>query len=186
METVTEPVEPKVETPPAETSEKPVISVEEFQKMQAALKEANKEAAARRKKIEEYEAEEAKRKEAEMSEAEKAKAEAERERNARTELEAKLNAINMERDFSKATKALQFEYANEQAEKDALGYLKSDNVTAETMEEALKKLSQDRPYLFKVRQEKPNIDAQAKGEQIAGEMTEARKKELTQRFPSLG
>lgn len=124
-------------------------------------------------------------KEAEMTEYEKAKALAAEEAAKREALQSELNKINLEREFGKATKTLQIEYANAQAETDAIGYLISGGVTSETMEERLKQLAQERPYLLKTRQEKPEIDSKEKGTQVRGDLTEARKKELEQRIPPL-
>lgn len=123
-------------------------------------------------------------KEAEMTEAEKAKALAAEEADKRSKLESELSAIKFEKAFTSAAKELQYEFANEQAEKDAVGYLVGDT-SADTMADRLKQLAQDRPYLFKTRVEKPEIDSKDKGTQTGGDMTEARKKELKQRFPAL-
>lgn len=171
------PVEQEGETPPAIN--------EELESLRKALKEANKESAARRKKLEEYEKAEETRKLAELSEIEKAKALLETEQTQRAKLEAELQKIQTEKDFSKATKVLQVEYANEAAETDALEHLTKAGVTSETMESMLKQLSIDRPHWFKQRVEKPVIDSQDKGTLVNGEMTEARKQELKQRIPSL-
>jgi len=171
------PVEQEGETPPAIN--------EELESLRKALKEANKESAARRKKLEEYEKAEETRKLAELSEIEKAKALLETEQAQRAKLEAELQKIQTEKDFSKATKVLQVEYANEAAETDALEHLTKAGVTSETMESMLKQLSIDRPHWFKQRVEKPVIDSQDKGTLVNGEMTEARKQELKQRIPSL-
>lgn len=122
--------------------------------------------------------------EAEMSEADKAKALAAEEADKRSKLESELNAIKFEKAFTSAAKELQYEFANEQAEKDAVGYL-AGGTSADTMADRLKQLAQDRPYLFKTRVEKPEIDSKDKGTQTGGGMTEARKKELKQRFPAL-
>lgn len=123
-------------------------------------------------------------KEAEMTEAEKAKALAAEEADKRLKLESELNTIKFEKAFTSAAKELQYEFATEQAERDAVGYLAGDT-SADTMADRLKQLAQDRPYLFKTRVEKPEIDSKDKGTQTGGGMTEARKKELKQRFPAL-
>jgi hypothetical protein len=167
-------------------SEVPVtVTPEDFKKLQDALKSANKESAARRKQLEAFEKADADRKLAELSDIEKANTLLSEEQKKRQEAEAKLTTLHLEKEFDKAARTLQFEYANEQAAKDAFSYLTAKGVTTETMEDALKELSQERPYLMKTKVEKPEIDSKEKGMKLQGEMTEARRKELTQRIPSL-
>lgn len=148
-------------------------------------KNKEQEAARNKKRLDALEKIEADRKLAELSEIEKANVLLSDEQKKRQEAEDKLNTLHLEKNFEKSSKSLQFEYANEQAEKDAFAYLTSKGVTTETMDEMLKSLSQERPYLMKTKVEKPEIDSKEKGMKLQGEMTEARRKELTQRIPSL-
>lgn len=109
---------------------------------------------------------------------------AEQEKTKRETLEAELHSMKLRGAFEKASSKLGLKFANEAAEQDAFDKLNVESVGDDLkgMDDAIKGLLKDRPYLFeKVTAE--DIDAKTKRrESDKGIVTDARKAELKQRY----
>jgi hypothetical protein len=144
--------ETEVETTEEEkTGEKPVeVSAEEYKRMQSALKAANKESAARRKQIEELQAADDKRKKDELSEIDRLKLEKQEAETKAATAEATLQAERVKNQiYAEASKA-QFGEKKQPFEKPEIAYkLLSDEDKAGDVEDALKRLAKENPFLLK-------------------------------------
>lgn len=155
------------------TGETPEQLRESLAKTQAALREANKEAAARRRRLEELETAEAARAEANKTEAQKltdqvAKATAERDAAlARAQDLALRNAVTI-----KASKLLFADPSDALAFLDRKALTINDDGSVDGLEDALKKLAAEKPYLLTTANRnlsgvQPEHGNQAAGETIA-------------------
>lgn len=147
QDTVETTTTPEGETPQG-TDNAP--SAEELTELRKALKAANAEAAARRIKLQEYEEAEQRRKEAEMSELEKLQAKYNREREAREAAERAAKQTTIRHAVELQASGMGFHNPA-----DALAFMNGDTLSindegkVEGVEDALKELSEARPYLVK-------------------------------------
>jgi hypothetical protein len=105
--------------------------------------------------------------------AESARAEAENEKTAREKLETELRVSRMKSAFEKSASNLGLGFVNETAMDDAFEKLDVEVVGEDLkgMDEALKKLQKERPYMFK-ETESFDIDARQKGKESASTVNE--------------
>lgn len=106
----------------------------------------NKESADRRKKLEAFEKADTDRKTAELSEIEKIEAKVKAIEVEKNKLEAENKTLKLQGAFNAKVTALKLEFINEYAAEDAYKSLAVEDVDG--MEDAIKKLLKDRPYLF--------------------------------------
>ena len=142
----------------------------ELERTRKALKDANAESAKRRKRLEELEAAEAERAAANLSEAEKLTAELAKATARADAAQARLDAELIKGAAANAAVALQTPFASADALADAvsLGAFSSlaigDDGAIPGMNEAIKQLAKQRPYLFGTAQpQAPDINAGARG-----------------------
>jgi chromosome segregation ATPase len=120
----------------------------ELEKMRKALKDANKEAADRRKRLDELEAEEKKRKEAELSEVQKLQKQLADAKAAAEAREKEVETLRLRSAVeSAATKLAFLNPADAYLLADLSGVEMTSDGKATGVEDALKALLKDRPYL---------------------------------------
>lgn len=161
--------EAEEEISPEEEADQEELTLEELRTQLAEtrkkLKASNAESAARRKKLEAKEKEEADRKKAELSEVEKAQAEKKEAEEARDRLKQENRDLKIEQEFDILARSMKLSFINETARKDALKALDREAIgeDLEELEEEIKKVIKDRPFLIgKLEQQNIN-DGSAKG-----------------------
>jgi len=114
------------------------------------IKALNNESAERRKKLEAFEKAEAERKQAELTEVEKAEAKAKAAEADKLKLEQENKLLKMQSSFNSKVREMKLEFVNETAAQDAFKALDVEAVGDDLagMEDAIKILTKDRPYLF--------------------------------------
>ena len=168
------------ETETVEDNQTPAISAEDYESVKAALKKANAEAAERRKQLKAYETAEQERKEAEMSEQEKLKAKlAEVEARAKA-AEAQMDTMRKQTALYAAVEAKGLSWASEQARRDAVALLDLSELDDDGMEDAIKALQTDRPYLFKATTTH-DIDGKKRGKETPEQKQKADSEEAIKR-----
>jgi len=168
------------DTETVEDNQTPTISAEDYESVKAALKKANAEAAERRKQLKAYEQAEQERKEAEMSEQEKLKAKlAEVEARAKA-AEAQMSTMRKQTALYAAVEAKGLSWASEQARRDAVALLDLSELDDDGMEDAIKALQTDRPYLFKATTTH-DIDGKKRGKETPEQKQKADSEEAIKR-----
>ena len=168
------------ETETVEDNQTTTISAEDYESVKAALKKANAEAAERRKQLKAYETAEQERKEAEMSEQEKLKAKlAEVEARAKA-AEAQMSTMRKQTALYAAVEAKGLSWASEQARRDAVALLDLSELDDDGMEDAIKALQTDRPYLFKATTTH-DIDGKKRGKETPEQKQKADSEEAIKR-----
>ncbi|HUW12502.1 MAG TPA: hypothetical protein VM537_22440 [Anaerolineae bacterium] len=168
------------DTETVEDNQTPAISAEDYESVKAALKKANAEAAERRKQLKAYETAEQERKEAEMSEQEKLKAKlAEVEARAKA-AEAQMSTMRKQTALYAAVEAKGLSWASEQARRDAVALLDLSELDDDGMEDAIKALQTDRPYLFKATTTH-DIDGKKRGKETPEQKQKADSEEAIKR-----
>lgn len=168
--------DPEEETDPgAEQSsesdeESEELSLEDLRAMLAEtkknLRSANKEAKERRIRLEELEQEKKKREEEELSEAQKAQKRAEEAEARAKDLEQKNRDLSLRTKFQSKARDLKLSFVNSNAEEDALKAIDPEAVgdDFEGLEDELKRIVKDRPYLFGKQVETETVrDGSSKG-----------------------
>jgi len=133
----------------------------ELEAARAALHKANKEAASRRKALEAFEAKEEERRQAEMSELEKAQAKIAELEAERANAQQEITNMRIRTALTAAATQLNFHNPDDAAEMVDWSGLSVEDGKVEGVEQAVKQLVKDRPYLIKTAAA-PEIDA-AKG-----------------------
>jgi len=168
------------DTETVEDNQTTTISAEDYESVKAALKKANAEAAERRKQLKAYETAEQERKEAEMSEQEKLKAKlAEVEARAKA-AEAQMSTMRKQTALYAAVEAKGLSWASEQARRDAVALLDLSELDDDGMEDAIKALQTDRPYLFKATTTH-DIDGKKRGKETPEQKQKADSEEAIKR-----
>lgn len=151
----------------SETDEEPTAEdlKAQLEEKEKHIKALNKESAERRKKLEAFEKAEAERKQAELTEVEKAEAKAKAAEADKLKLEQENKLLKMQGSFDSKVRALKLEFANETAAQDAFKALNVETVGEDLagMEDAIKALIKERPYLFGKETERPITDGKQKG-----------------------
>jgi hypothetical protein len=146
--------DPKDPEQSSETTEEEDLSPEdlkaELEETRKALRDTRREAKERRLALEALQKEKTEREEKELSEAEKLKKRAEEAEAKRLELEKENRDLKLRSSFDRKAQALKLSFANDTAAEDAYNALDPELVGDDLagLEEAIKKVIKDRPYLL--------------------------------------
>lgn len=120
--------------------------------------------------------------EEQLSELEKVNKLAAATQAARDALERENKALKLQRAFDQTVQELNLEFVNAKAAADGFSVLDMETIgDGDGMKGAIKKLNEDRPYLFKTAKI-PEIDATKKTKGNSQELTDDKKDELRKRF----
>lgn len=186
-----EPIEIPVVEPPAEPApvQPPAPSAIKDEKRaehmipQARLDEVITERDTAKKELQRLVDAEAERKKSELSEIDRLKLESEqataKAEKAEKELADQRASIAAEKSFADVVAKLNLGFFNDKAREDAFALM--DISKPAEFENAIKKLKEEKPYLFK-EIEVPDLDAKDKGKNKNGVLTDAQKADLKKRF----
>jgi len=168
---------------PPETTDKPK-SLEEalaqLDELRGQIKRVNAESADRRRKLAAYEEAEAKRQQAELSELEKLRVQAAEKDDLYQQAINDLTKLRIRHAIEMAAGRLGF-YKPEDAAQlmDWSGLEVDEEQNVKGVEDALKALLKERPYLIRQQQAAPDLNAQQRSQ---GQTPKAREEELRKRF----
>lgn len=172
------PPEPTAEAKPASLDE----AVRELAELRAQVKRVNAESAERRRKLAAFEAAEVERKQADLSELEKLRVQVAEKDDLYQQSINELTKLRIRHAVEMAAGRLGFHKPEDAAQlMDWAEVTVDEDGKVKGVEEALKALLKDRPYLVRQQQAAPDLNAQQRGAGDKG-VTKSREEELRKRF----